>query len=110
MRRLFCLILMGSLIAQNLPVGKSQQPEIKKPFHLSYHDVQHIDTTSFIGNVLVQFKVNIEGRVIEPKIVDSFNIMLNKTIIDKVLAIQFEPALQNGKPVEVRYMLPILFR
>ena len=110
MRRLFCLILMGSLIAQDLHVGKSQQPEIKKPFNLSYYDVKHLDTTSFIGNVLVQFKVNTEGKVIEPEIIDSFNTILNEAIIDRVLAIQFEPALQNGKPVEVQYMLPILFK
>ena len=36
--------------------------------------------------------------------------MLNETIIDKVLAIEFEPALQNGTPVEVQYMLPIMFK
>ena len=34
----------------------------------------------------------------------------NKTIIDKVMAIKFSPALQNGRPVRVKYKLPILFK
>ncbi len=110
MRVLLCLLLMGSLIAQNLPVGKSQYPKVKKPFNLSYYDVKHLDTVSFVGNVLVEFTVDREGKVTEPNIVDTFNIKLNEAIIDKVMCLEFKPALQNGKPVEVRYKLPILFK
>ena len=110
MRVLMSLLLMGSLIAQNLPTGKSQHPKVKKPFNLSYYDVQHIDTMSFVGNVLVEFTVDTEGKVIEPNIVDTFNFKLNETIIDKVMCLEFKPALQNGEPVKVRYKLPILFK
>ena len=110
MRTLACLLLMGSLIAQNLPVGKSQYPKVKKPFNLTYYDVQHIDTMSFVGNVLVEFTVDKQGKVTEPNIVDTFNIKLNETIIDKVMCLEFKPALQNGRPVRVRYKLPILFK
>ena len=101
---------MGSLIAQDLPIGKSRHPKVKKPFNLSYYDVQHIDTMSFVGNVLVEFTVDTEGKVIEPNIVDTFNFKLNETIIDKVMCLEFKPALQNGRPVRVRYKLPILFK
>jgi len=110
MRVIMSLLLMGSLIAQDLPTGKSRQPKVKKPFNLSYIDIQHIDTTSFVGNVLVEFTVDKQGKVIEPNIVDTFNIKLNETIIDKVMCIEFKPALQNGEPVKVRYKLPILFK
>ena len=65
---------------------------------------------SLRGNVIVQFRVDKYGKVIQPEILDTFNTYLNDTIIDKVLAIEFEPALQNGKPVEVNYRLPILFK
>jgi len=110
MRVLVCLLLMGSLIAQDLPVGKNQHPIIKKPFSLSYHDLPILDTTSFVGNILVEFTVDTEGKVIEPNIVDTFNIKLNEAVIDKVMCLEFKPALQNGKPVKVKYKLPILFK
>tara|TARA_R100000005_G_C4888239_1_gene136433 strand:- start:266 stop:571 length:306 start_codon:yes stop_codon:yes gene_type:complete len=101
---------MGLLIAQDLPTGKSQHPKVKKPFNLSYEDVKHLDTTSFVGNILVEFTVDTEGKVIEPNIVDTFNIKLNEAVIDKVMCLEFKPALQNGKPVKVKYKLPILFK
>ena len=110
MRVLMSLLLMGSLIAQDLPTGKSRHPKVKKPFNLSYIDIQHIDTTSFVGNVLVEFTVDKKGKVTQPNIIDTFNIKLNETIIDKVMCIEFKPALQNGEPVKVRYKLPILFK
>ena len=110
MRVIMSLLLMGSLIAQDLPTGKSRHPKVKKPFNLSYIDIQHIDTMSFVGNILVEFTVDTEGKVTEPNIVDTFNIKLNETIIDKVMCLEFKPALQNGRPVKVRYKLPILFK
>ena len=110
MRVIMSLLLMGSLIAQDLPTGKSRHPKVKKPFNLSYIDVQHIDTTEFIGNVLVEFVVDKKGRVTKPNIIDTFNIKLNETIIDKVMCIEFKPALQNGRPVKVKYHLPIVFK
>ena len=109
-KALLPLMLMGSMLAQDLPTGKSQHPKVKKPFNLSYIDIQHIDATSFVGNVLVEFTVDKQGKVTEPNIVDTFNIKLNETIIDKVMCIEFKPALQNGEPVKVRYKLPILFK
>ena len=108
MRALLCLILMGSLLAQNL--NNSKQPEQKVPFNLSYYDFNKLDTTEWKGEVIVSFQIDEEGKVIKPEIIDSFNIDLNETIIDKVMAIEFSPAMQNGRPVRVRYRLPILFK
>ena len=110
MRRLFCLILMGLLTAQDLPKRESQPPKPKTKFQLYYEDIDNYTKLNLRCNVLVQFRVDTDGKVIKPEIIDSFNTMLNETIIDKVLAIEFEPALQNGKPVEVQYMLPIMFK
>ena len=87
MRVLVCLLLMGLLIAQDLPTGKNRHPKVKKSFSLSYEDVKHLDTTSFVGNILVEFTVDTEGKVIEPNIVDTFNIKLNETVIDKVMCL-----------------------
>ncbi len=110
MRHLLCLLLMGCLVAQDLPNGENQKPIMKKPFHLSYDDISEIDTTELRGKVLVKFSVDENGKIIEPYIIDTFNIALNDAIISKVMAIEFEPAKQNGRPVKVNYQLPILFK
>ena len=114
MRALLCLMLMGSLTAQDLLEGGSQKlnasPKQIVPFKLSYEDLPHRGVTDFKGSVLVQFVIDEEGKVVLPEIIDTFDIFLNSTIIDKVMAIRFEPAKQNGKPVRVRYNLPILFK
>jgi len=109
-RRLICLMLMGMLIAQDLPVGKNQHPKIKKPFTLDYTHLPISDTSDIRGKILVSFFVDEDGEVTNPQIVDTFNTHLNPAIIDRVMAIKFEPAKQNGRPVKVRYQLPILFK
>ena len=98
------------LIAQDLPVGKNQRPKIKKPFTLDYHHLPVKDTSDIKGRIVVSFFVDEDGEVTNPQIVDTFNTYLNHAIIDRVMAIKFEPAKQNGRPVKVRYQLPILFK
>ena len=46
MKRLMCSLLMGFLVAQDLPTGENQRPIMKKPFHLSYDDISEINTNS----------------------------------------------------------------
>ena len=107
MRALLCLILMGSLIARS---NNNQLPKQKSPFHLYYEDFDSLSNQDWKGEVIVSFVIDEMGKVIDPQIVDTFNIELNETIIDRVMAIKFKPALQNGRPVRVRYKLPILFK
>jgi len=113
MRRLFCLILMGLLTAQNLPTGRSQPPQVTKPFNITYDDLPYTGINKFLrntGSILVEFTIDENGEVIDPEIIDTFNITLNDAIIDRVMRIEFEPAKQNGKPIKVKYKLPILFK
>ena len=110
MRHLLCLLLMGCLVAQDLPNGENQKPIMKKPFRLSYDDISDIDTTELRGKVLVKFSVDENGKIVQPYIIDTFNVKLNDAIIDRVMAIEFEPAKQNGRAVMVSYQLPILFK
>ena len=66
--RLFCLLLMGVLASQNSLLGESQLPQVKKPFNLSYNDFdskvrqQH----ELIGDVIVRFIIDENGKVIQP--------------------------------------------
>jgi len=101
---------VGFLAAHNSK-GESQLPQQKKEFSLSYYDIrQDILKQTPSGEIIVEFEINEEGKVENPIIRDTFDIRLSDTIIDKVLMLDFKPALQNGKPVRVRYKLPILFK
>ena len=51
-----------------------------------------------------------EGEIAVPYTVWSYSAGAGKEIIDRVLSIKFEPAKQNGRPVRVKYSLPILFK
>ena len=110
MKRLICLILMGVLTAQNSSFGESQLPKMTSPFEIDYLDLPYPDTSKYKGKVLVKFIVDERGKVINPEIIDTFDIELNDAIIDRVMAIKFNPAKQNGRPVRVQYSLPILFQ
>ena len=112
MKRLFCLMLVGVLASQDSLSGESHQPKVKKPFQLNYYDVRQniYEETNMTGNVMVQFIIDKDGTVIEPEIVDTFNVSFNEVILDKVRQMKFTPPIQNGIPVRVRYKLPITFK
>ena len=110
MRTIIFLILVSFLAAHNSK-GESQLPQQKKQFNLSYYDIrQDILEKAPSGEIVVEFEISEEGKVENPVIRDTFDIRLSNTIIDKVLMLDFKPALQNGRPVRVRYKLPILFK
>ena len=63
------------------------------------------------GKVIVQFIVSENGEVSEPKIIRSVSPALDKEACRIVLAMpKWNPGKLKGKPVAVRYMLPISFR
>ena len=115
MKALIYLMLMGVLTAHNSLLTESQEPTVIKPFSLSYEDFNHYPSTLKKllfdgGSVLVHFVIDETGNVVETQIVDTFDIILNEVIIEKVNELKFEPASQNGRPVRVKYSLPILFQ
>ena len=110
MKRLFCLMLVGVLASQDLPIGKSQRPALKTEFKLDYHDLPISDIHNVRGNILVEFFVDRDGNVTEAQVIDTFDIRLNHAIIDKVMSLEFIPAMQNGRAVKIKYSLPIVFK
>ena len=106
MRALMCLMLMGLLTAQNPHDQGSQYPQPIKSFKLNGYELPY----NLEGNVTVEFIISKKGEVINPIVLDTFNIELNETIIDRVMQMEFTPPMQNGIPVQVRYKLPIVFK
>ena len=118
MKTLIFLMAMGSLTAQNLLTDKaynlfdngSQYPKAIKPFVLTYYDIRDSIQNYQNGRIEVQFEVDVKGNVIDPHIVDTFNIDLNAVVLDKVRQMKYPPATQNGVAVKVGYSLPIVFK
>ena len=111
-KALISLMLITTLVAQNKGARPKTTAEPKPivPFQLSYEDIPMIEKLDLRGSVLIQFTIDEHGKVIKPEIVDSFTKMLDNVVIEKVMSLKFEPALQNGVPVKVRYSLPIVFK
>ena len=103
MKRLMCLLLTGMVMANN----NNSLPVPETPFELYSHELPY---TPREGKVVVTFTIDEKGNVEEPKILNTFDIYLNKVVIDKVKQTKYKPALQNGRPVRVKYQLPIIFR
>ena len=63
------------------------------------------------GTVLVGFVVNKDGSVVEPKVLKSVDASLDKEAL-RMLSVmpKWSPGKQRGKPVRVRYQVPIRFR
>ena len=102
MKSLIYLILIGSIVAKDIP--KAHKPEMKNQLSIDFSD--YVPTTS--GKINVIFHVDKTGRVINPIISDSFDVKLNNSVIDAVSKLRFVPAQQNGTPVIVKYNLPIV--
>ena len=102
MKSLISLILIGSIVAKDIP--KTQKPQMVNELSIDFSG--YVPTTS--GRINVIFNVDKKGRVINPIISDSFDIRLNNTVIDAVSKLRFVPAQQNGTNVIVKYNLPIV--
>ena len=102
------ILILTTLLHAN---GNSRLPIAKKQFKLTYEDISN-DIINILPDhmFIVDFDITEEGKVENARRVDDVNIDLSETVISKVMSLKFKPALQNGRPVRVRYKLPIVFK
>jgi protein TonB len=62
------------------------------------------------GRVIVQFVVDEQGNVTNPKVVRGVHKLLNEEAVKAVKDQKFKPGKQRGKPVKVQMSLPVTFR
>ena len=105
MKNLFVtlVISLSTIIAKD-----TRPPEQIIPFNLTYEDVR--DIGEVMGQILVSFIVDESGKVIDAEILNTFDTDLIPIVLDKVVQMEFNPALQNGYPIRVKYNLPIVFK
>ena len=63
------------------------------------------------GRVIVQFVVNKDGSIVEPVVARGVDPYLDKEAL-RVIAMmpKWKPGKQRGKPVRVKYTVPVMFR
>lgn len=62
------------------------------------------------GRVTVQFIVNEQGRVENPRVIRGIGGGCDEAALEAVRKAEFSPGMQRGRPVRVQYSLPIVFR
>ncbi len=109
MRKLAFLMLMGLVTAQNFSSENegSHPPIPKKEFNLNSHELPIVNSINATGIIHVEFEVDEEGHVHDAVISDTFNTAYNDIVLNKINETAYHPARQNGRPVRVRYKLPI---
>lgn len=105
MKNLFVTLVM---ITSIIIAKDTRPPEQIIPFKLTYEDVK--DIGEVMGQILVSFIVDESGKVIDAEILNTFDKELIPIVLDKVVQMEFNPAMQNGYPIRVKYNLPIVFK
>ncbi|MDZ7689730.1 MAG: energy transducer TonB [Balneolaceae bacterium] len=62
------------------------------------------------GRVIIQFIVNEQGNVEDPRVVRGIGGGCDEEALKAVKQAQFKPGRQRGNPVRVQYSLPIVFK
>ncbi|MBR2192760.1 MAG: energy transducer TonB [Bacteroidaceae bacterium] len=63
------------------------------------------------GRVFISFVVNKDGSIVDPEVIKSVDAALDKEAMRVVKAMpKWNPGKQRGKPVRVKYTVPVLFR
>jgi len=62
------------------------------------------------GTVHLQFVVDEEGRVVDPVVVRGIGGGCDEAALEAVRQVRFRPGVQRGRPVKVRYSIPVRFR
>ena len=66
--------------------------------------------TGIEGTVVVQFVVDERGAVVDPAVVRSPHPLLSDAALEAVGKATFTPGQQRGRPVKVRFAVPVTFR
>lgn len=62
------------------------------------------------GRVIIEFVIDKEGNVINPFVLRGIGGGCDEEALKRVSQVKFKPGLQRGRPVQVRYTIPVTFR
>lgn len=97
----------------NFFVVVEQMPELKGGLQSLHEKIKYpkkARKAGIEGRVMVQFIINEEGNVENPKVIRGIGGGCDEEALRIVKQAEFVPGHQRGKPVRVQYTLPIIFR
>lgn len=92
--------VLDSRLLDNPPRTRVQSPPVYP------HEARQSGLT---GEVLVEFTVDEDGRVMSPRVVRSSQAMFEPATLTAVAKWRFEPGRKNGRAVRFRMMVPVVF-
>lgn len=94
------------IVVENPPVLIGGIQSVQK--HIVYPDLAL--KAGIEGRVVVQFIVGKDGEIINPVVLRGIGGGCDEEAIRAVMKAKFQPGMQRGRPVAVKYSLPISFR
>ncbi len=94
-------------------VAVEDMPELKGGLAALQQKINYPDMArkaGIEGRVIIQFIVNEQGEVEDPKVVRGIGGGCDEEALRVVREAEFKPGQQRGKPVRVQYSLPITFQ
>lgn len=98
-------------VVENMPDFPGGMPALMQYLakNIKYPTIAQENGTQ--GRVIVQFVVNKDGTIVDPKVVRSVDPYLDKEAIRVISSMpKWKPGMQRGKPVRVKYTVPVMFR
>jgi TonB family protein len=102
---------------QDLPsdtfVMVDQMPELKGGIKSIMDNVEYptlARKAGIEGRVFIQFVVDEQGNVTHPKVVKGIGSGCDEEALRAVKQAEFTPGYQDGKPVKVKFSLPVMFK
>lgn len=98
-------------IVEKMPEYPGGMAEMMKYLSQNIKYPMHAREVGIQGRVIVVFVVNKDGSITNPEVVKGVEKSLNQEAIRVITSMpKWEPGTQRGKPVRVRYTLPVVFR
>lgn len=94
------------VVVENMPVLEGGLGDLQRK--VKYPEMAR--RAGIEGRVTVQFIVNEQGRVENPRVIRGIGGGCDEAALEAVKDAKFTPGMQRGRPVRVQYSLPIVFR
>lgn len=98
-------------VVENMPEFKGGQAALMSYLakNIKYPTIAQENGTQ--GRVIVQFVVNKDGSIVDAKVVRSVDPYLDKEALRVINSMpKWTPGMQRGKPVRVKFTVPVMFR
>lgn len=98
-------------VVENMPEFPGGMAELMKYLQKNIKYPTISQENGVQGRVIVQFVVNRDGSIVDPVVLKSVDPYLDKEALRVVKAMpKWKPGEQRGKPVRVKFTLPVQFR